>query len=71
MWRKWNPGVLLVGMKTSAATVENTMEFPQKTENGTAFQLTILLLGLYPKSPETTIQKNLCSPQCSQQHNLQ
>ena len=36
MWRKGNPSTLLVGMKTGAATVENTMEFPQKTKNGTA-----------------------------------
>ena len=28
---------LLVGMQTGAATVENSMEFPQKTENGSAF----------------------------------
>ena len=28
---------LLVGMQTGAATVENSMEFPQKTKNGTAF----------------------------------
>ena len=28
---------LLVGMRTGAATVENSMEFPQKTKNGTAF----------------------------------
>ena len=28
---------LLVGMQTGAATVENSIEFPQKTENGTAF----------------------------------
>ena len=29
--------VLLVGMQTCAATVENSMEFPQKIKNGTAF----------------------------------
>ena len=28
---------LLVGMQTGTATVENSMEFPQKTKNGTAF----------------------------------
>ena len=33
---KWNPSTLLVGMHTGAATVENSMEFPQKTKNGTA-----------------------------------
>ena len=34
---KWNPSALLVGMQTGAATVENSMEFAQKTKNGTAF----------------------------------
>ena len=33
---KGNPSSLLVGMQTSAATVENGVEFPQKTKNGTA-----------------------------------
>ena len=37
MWRKGNPSALLVGMQTGIATVENSMEFPQKTKNGTAF----------------------------------
>ena len=37
MWRKGNPSAWLVGMQTGAATVENSMEFPQKTKNGTAF----------------------------------
>ena len=62
MQRKGNPSTLLVGMQTGAATVENSMEFPQKTKNGIAFDPAIPLLGLYPKSPETPIQKNLCSP---------
>ena len=37
MQRKGNPSALLVGMQTGAATVENSMEFPQKSKNGTAF----------------------------------
>ena len=37
MWRKVNPGAVLVGMQTGEATVENSMVFPQKTKNGTAF----------------------------------
>ena len=37
MWRKGNPISLLMGMQTGAATVENSMEFPQKIKNGTAF----------------------------------
>ena len=61
MQRKGNPSKLLVRMQTDAATVENNMEFPQKTKNGTAFDSAIPLLGLYPKDPETSIQKNLCT----------
>ena len=37
MRRKGNPSALLVGMQTGEATVENSMEFPQKTKNGSAF----------------------------------
>ena len=62
MQRKGNPSTLLVGMQTSEATVENTVEYPQKTKNGTAFDPAIPLLGLYCKNPETPIQKNLCTP---------
>ena len=36
MRRKGNPSALLVGMQTGEATVENSMEFPQKSINGTA-----------------------------------
>ena len=36
LWRKGNPSALLVGMQAGAATVENTMEFPQETKNRTA-----------------------------------
>ena len=36
VWRKGNPSALLVGMRTGTATVENSMESPQKTKNGTA-----------------------------------
>ena len=37
MWRKGNPSTLVVGLQTGAATVENSVEFPQKTKSGTAF----------------------------------
>ena len=36
MWRKGDPSALLVGMQTGAATVENSVELPQKIKNGTA-----------------------------------
>ena len=32
MWRKGNPHTLLVGMQIGVATVENSMEVPQKIE---------------------------------------
>ena len=62
MRRKGNPSTMLVGMQTGEAIVENSMEFPQKTKNGVPFDAAIPLLGLYPKNPETPIQKNLCTP---------
>ena len=61
-WRKGNSSALLVGMQTRAATEENSMEFPQKTKMELPFDSAIPLLGLYPESPETPIQKNLCTP---------
>ena len=62
MQRKGNPSALLVGMQTGAATVENSMKFPQKLKMELPFDPAIPLLGLYPKNPETPIQKNLCTP---------
>ena len=38
------------------------MELTQKIKSGAAFDPAMPLLGLYPKSPETPIQKNLCNP---------
>ena len=49
-------------MQTAAATVENSMDFLRKLKMELPFDLAIPLLGLYPKNPETPIQKNLCSP---------
>ena len=62
MQRKGNPSALLVGMQTGEATVENSMELPQKTKIELPFDPAIPLLGLYPKNPETPIPKNLCTP---------
>ena len=36
LWNKGNPSTLLVEIQTGATTVENSMEFPQKTKNGSA-----------------------------------
>ena len=48
-------------MQTCAATVENSLQIPQKTME-LPFDSAVPLLGLYPKNPETPIPKNLCSP---------
>ena len=62
MQRKGNPSALLVGMQTGAATVENSMEFPQKLKMELPFDPESPVLGLYPKNPQTLIQENLCTP---------
>ena len=50
-------------MQTGAATVENSMEFPQKKlRMELPFDPAIPLLGIYPKNPKTPMQKNLCTP---------
>ena len=62
MWRKGNPSALLVGMQTGEATVETVWNFLRKLKMELPFDPAIPLLGLYPKNPETPIQKNLCTP---------
>ena len=44
------------------ATVENSKNFLRKLKIDLPFDLAIPLLRLYPKNPETPIQKNLCTP---------
>ena len=62
MQRKGNPSALFVGMQTGEATVENSMNFLRKLKMELPFDPAIPLLGLYPKNPETPIQKKLCTP---------
>ena len=47
MWRNGNPLALLVGMQTGAATLENSMEVPQKLKIELPYDPTIALLGIY------------------------
>ena len=49
-------------MQTGAATMEKVRNFLRKLKLDLPFDLAISLLGLYPKKPETPIQKNLCTP---------
>ena len=53
MWRKGNHRTLLAGTSSGAATVENTMEVPQKTKNRIPHDPEIPLLGIYPKKTIT------------------
>ena len=65
------PSALWVGMKTGAATVENSMEFPRETNNGSAFwNPAIPLLGLCLRILKYQF-KRIYAPQCVQQHYLQ
>ena len=72
MWTKGSPSVLLMRMQTGAATVESSMEIPQKIKNVDTlpFDPVIPLLGTYPKEAKTLIQKNISTP-CSLQRVLQ
>ena len=59
MWRKGDPFALLVGMQIGAATMESSVEIPQKIKSGSAFDPVIPLLGIYLKEPKALIQKNI------------
>ena len=55
MWGKGNPFALLMGMQIGAATVESSMEIPQKLKMDLPFDPVIPLLLIYPKEPKTLI----------------
>ena len=60
VWRKGNPLTLLVGMQTSTATMENSVEFLKKLEIELPYDSAIPLLGIHTK--ETRIKRDMCSP---------
>ena len=49
-------------MQIGAATVENTMEFPQKLKMDLPYGQAIPLLTIELKKPETLILKNISTP---------
>ena len=57
--RKGNPSALLVAMQIRVATVENSMEGPQKLEMELPNDPAIPLLGIHRKKPNTPIQRNI------------
>ena len=72
LWRKGNPSAQLVGMQTAAATVENNMEFPKKTKNGT-FMTQQFTSGNISEEIQNTDSKEYMHPYvlCSVTHNSQ
>jgi len=60
VWRKGNSLTLLVGMQTSTATMENSVEIPLKTGKRTAIRPRYLgLLGIHTE--ETRTERNTCT----------
>jgi len=60
VWRKGNPLTLLVGMQTSTATMENSVEFLKKMEIELPYDPAIPLLGIHTE--ETRIERDTCTP---------
>ena len=60
VWRKGNPLTLLVGMQTSTATMENSVEIPEKFEIKMPYDSAIPLLGIHTE--ETRIERDTCIP---------
>ena len=60
VWRKGNPLTLLVGMQTSTATMESSVQITLKTEKRTAYDPAIPLLGKHTE--ETRIERDTCTP---------
>ena len=71
MWRKGNPRALLVGMQTGAATVENSMEFPQKIKSGTALWPSDPTSGNVPKENQNANSKEYVHLYAQSAHFLQ
>ena len=59
---KRNPSALLVGMQTGAATVGNSMEFPQKTKDGNVFWSSDPTAGTIPSESWITNSKEPMYP---------
>ena len=69
VWRKGNPLTLLVGMQTGTATMENSVEIPEKLEIELPYNPAIPLLGIYQEkqtkkqnTPENTNSKRCMHP---------
>ena len=59
VWRKGKPLTLLVGMQTSIATMENSVEIPKKLAIELPYDPAIPLLGVHTE--ETRIERDTCT----------
>ena len=62
MLRKGKPSTLLVGMQTGETTVENNMEFPQKTKDGSVFWASYSTTGIISQESWNTNSKERMHP---------
>ena len=60
VWRKGNPLTLLVGMQTGTATMENSVEIPEKLEIELPYNPAIPLLSIHTK--KIRIERDTCTP---------
>ena len=60
VWGKGNPPTLLVGMQTSTATMENSVEIFKKLEIELPYDPAIPLLRIHTE--ETKIERDMCIP---------
>ena len=49
-------------MQAGAATLENSMEVPQKTKNRTTLRPAIALLGIYPRDTGVLLRRDTGTP---------
>ena len=59
LWRKGNHWVLLVGMQTGAATMEDSMKVSQKIKHRTTYDPAIPPLGVHLKKMKVLIWKDI------------
>ena len=62
MWINGNTCTWLVVMQNGTATMENSMEFPQKLKIGLPYDPATLLLDICPKELKTGSQRDICPP---------
>jgi hypothetical protein len=62
MWGKRDPHTLLVGMQTSATTLEKIWRLLKNLNIDLPYDPAIPLLGIYPKKCDTGCSRGTCTP---------